>query len=289
MTTEPTLAATFKRHDRIGLAIVVAASLLILAFLFGCGGPQLPPGVPTSSTPQQIANAQTAVASIKSDVAAAKVAAASVATAHEKMTTAKATVAALPTEATTMKAEAQAQIDGADADLVSADSALGVTLTNADAHTTAAATALTGAQKSAQTDAKTLHKTQEEVQQLKAADPAKGWFELIGIAAVVLGIAVIVCTIFAESIPVVGPWLTKLGKFAYEAGAALIGGGLLLITLSHYIGTIEKVIGWTIAGVAVIAGICVALRYWPTIQAWIKGGNKSAPAAAVQQIPIPAK
>lgn len=271
------------------VALVAALLTMFLGTFAGCSTSAHPSASGAPSTPEQIRQAQTAVAAVKSDVAAAKKAAASVASAHEKLATAKAAVAALPTPATTEKAEAQSQIDGADDELVSADSALGVTLNSADSHTDQANDALTGAQKSAQADAaaaaktqKQLAQTKQELKEVKAADPSKGWLEFIGIMAIVAGIALAIGVTLAESIPVVGKWLQNLGNFGYEVAALLFGAGLLLVTLAHYLKTIELVLIWSAAGAALIVAALLLRRYWATISNFIVG--KGTPPATIAPI-----
>jgi hypothetical protein len=249
---------------------LIGISAILLA-LGGCASENAdnPSTLPT--TPQQIATAQAAAGSIATDVAAAKSDAAGVAVAQQKVQAAKESLATLPTTATTQKAEISKNLDDASTGLATAGTALGVHLDAAAVHTAAATTALTGAQKSATKDAKKFTKTEAENKTLKAANPAKTELEVIGVSCIVAAVGLALLAFFAESIPVVGAWVSKLGDFAYELAAIIGGGGLALLTIARFLDPIEKIILWTGISVAALIVVIVVRRYWPEITAWWKG------------------
>jgi hypothetical protein len=90
--------------------------------------------------------------------------------------------------------------------------------------------------------AKETAKLEKEVAALKAEDPVKAWFNLIGWMSVAGGIAAVIA----------GVWLGRTSVYSLGGCAALFG--LCLITIAWYIAEIRFVIGLGIAA-AVLSGV----------------------------------
>jgi hypothetical protein len=161
---------------------------------------------------------------------------------------------------------------------------------SADEHLGTAAVAATQAVKDTKAIEAKVEAQKQQITALKSADPVRTWLNIVGIGAIVIGVGVLIASIFVSFLYAI-TWLRS-------ASVGLIVFGLALVSVAHFLTAIYWMIGLTFAACVVGVGIwlwahrTIVAAQAADLEAWLKQttglGHAAMPTPAHKPATTPA-